>query len=475
MLRTAEQYRAGLVDGREVWYRGRRVADVTADPELRLAVDHSALAYDLARERPDLAVHRTEDGREESAYYLPPRTPEDVARRGRLIEEGSRRGAGTIVLKEVGSDALFALLATMPEGPGLENAQAFWRRCVDGDLALAVAQTDVKGDRSAGPTAQQDPDLYLRVVDEDAESITVRGAKCHTSFSANADEVVVLPTRAMGPDAADYAVSFAIPADTPGLGLYVSSYSAYGGGSATADGDTAFEFPLASRHKLLETLTVFDDVRVPRDRVFLCREPAHAGPLALAFTQFHRYTAVSYKLPLLDQLVGAAVLVAEANGISRASHVKDKLSTLIGWAETVRGLGDLAAARAGNGGRGIHLPDPGTVNLAKYHFAHGYTEATAIVRDLAGGLLATGPGAEDWAAPEVRKVLEKYYAGAVPAEERLRIINFISDLTVRDYGGYQTVLATHAEGSLEAEKMQILRSYDRSRAVEYTKDLAGLH
>ena len=38
------------------------------------------------------------------------------------------------------------------------------------------------------------------------------------------------------------------------------------------------------------------------------------------------------------------------------------------------------------------------------------------------------------------------------------------DLTARDYGGYQTVLATHAEGSLEAEKLQIRRSYDPARA-----------
>ena len=57
---------------------------------------------------------------------------------------------------------------------------------------------------------------------------------------------------------------------------------------------------------MLETLTVFDNVFVPWERVFLCREPDVRGPLALAFVDFHRFTAVSYKLPLLDALVGAA-------------------------------------------------------------------------------------------------------------------------------------------------------------------------
>jgi len=464
MLRNADQYRAGLRDGRRVFYRGRPVPDVTADPELRIAVDHSALCYRIAELHPELAVARDESG-EYSAFFRIPRSPEDLVRRGRLIEEVSRLGAGTIVLKEVGSDALFALLRAA-SGEGLENARAFYRHCRDGDLALAVAQTDVKGDRALPPHGQRDPDLYLRIVDEDAESITVRGAKCHTSFSANADELIVLPTRAMGPDDADYAVSFAIPVDTPGLTLYVSPY---------LHGErNEFDHPLSSRHKLLESLTVFDDVRVPKERVFLNRAADRAGPLALAFVDYHRFTAINYKLPLLDMFVGAAHLIAEANGIARAGHVRDKLARLISYAETVRGLAELAAVRSRPGEHGIRLPDPLTTNMAKYHFAHGYAEAVSILMDLSGGLLATGPGGADWANPQVRAVLEKYYAAAVPAERRLRLLNFISDLTARDYGGYQAVLATHAEGSLEAEKLQMARSYDAGRAKEYVAHLAGL-
>jgi hypothetical protein len=101
-----------------------------------------------------------------------------------------------IVLKEVGSDALFALLKSL-RGVERERAVAFYEHCRDNDVALAVAQTDVKGNRVLPPYAQDDPDLYLHVVAEDAHSITVRGAKVHTSYSANADELIVLATRAM--------------------------------------------------------------------------------------------------------------------------------------------------------------------------------------------------------------------------------------------------------------------------------------
>jgi aromatic ring hydroxylase len=208
--------------------------------------------------------------------------------------------------------------------------------------------------------------------------------------------------------------------------------------------------------------------------VFLHRRPELAGPLALSFVEYHRFTAVSYKLPLLDLLVGSAALVAEMNGVARAGHIRDKLTQLIIYAETVRALTHAAADRARVDDRGIAYPDPLTTNLAKYTFATRYHEALELVQDCAGGLLVTGPGAEDWDSGEIRPVLEKYFGAAAPAAERLRVMNLISDLTARDFGGYHAVLAVHAEGSIEAEKMQILRSFDATGALAYARRLAGL-
>jgi aromatic ring hydroxylase len=224
---------------------------------------------------------------------------------------------------------------------------------------------------------------------------------------------------------------------------------------------------------MLETLTVFEDVLVPWDRVFCCRQPELAAPLALTFVEYHRFTAVSYKLPLLDALVGAATLVTEMNGVAGVSHLREKVAQLVIYAETVRALTHLAAERAGTH-RGIAFPDPLTTNLAKYTFATRYHQALELVQDCAGGLLVTGPGGADWDSPDVRPVLEKYYAAAVPAEERLRVMHLIADLTARDFGGYHAVLAVHAEGSIEAEKLQIVRSYDREAAVAYARRLARL-
>ena len=464
-MRTPEEYLAGLKDGREVYYRGERVGDVVAHPELGIAARHGALDFELAEdsEHRDLAVT---DGH--STFYQLPRSGSDLRRRSELIEASTTRGATLVVLlKEIGTDALFALHRVTHGQAEYERVEGFYRHCRDADLALSVAQTDVKGNRAVGPGGQDDPDHYVRVVERRQDGIVVRGAKVHTSCTPNVDEVIVIPTRAMSEGEEDWAVSFAIPVATPGLKLFCSDY--------LHGSDDPWARPVSARHKMIETLTVFDDVFVPWERVFLCGETERAGRLALTFVEYHRFTAVSYKLPLVDVFVGLGAALAEANGIARASHVRDKLTWLIGYAETVRGLTHLAAERAiVDEATRLAYPDPLTTNLAKWTFARDYYGAVERVIDLAGGLLVTGPGGADWDSETVRPYLEKYLSAAAPAAERLALINLASDLLARDFAGYQGVLAVHAEGSLEAEKLVLYRSYEPSRAIGLARRLAGL-
>jgi len=162
------------------------------------------------------------------------------------------------------------------------------------------------------------------------------------------------------------------------------------------------------------------------------------------------------------------------NGVLTAGHIRDKLTRLVIYAETVRTVCEAAARRGRVDADGFCRPDSATTNIAKYTFATGFHDAVRAVQDCAGGLLVTGPGGDDWDSPEIRPVLEKYLRAAAPAEERLAMINLISDLTVRDFGGYHAVLAVHAEGSIEAEKMQIFRAYDATRAIALARRLANL-
>ena len=469
-LRTAEQFLRGLRDGREVYYRGQRVTDVTEHPELGVAARHASIDFQLAEDpkHRDLAI-RHEGNEAYSTYYHIPRSTKDLLDRSKLIETGTAQG-GTLVLliKEIGTDALFALMRVLGRGSemeGLEKVRSLYQKYRQGDVALAVAQTDAKGDRSKRPSEQADPDLNLRVVEKRSDGVIVRGAKVHTSCSPYVDELIVLPGRSMGAGDEPWSVAFAVPVNSRGLRLYASDF--------LHGTDDPFTRPISSHHKMIETLTVFDDVFVPWERVFFHGRPDLAGSAALGFVEYHRFTAVSYKLPLLDALTGAAIAIAKANGIERAAHVRDKLTWLAGYAETVRGLVELAALRC-EFEDGFAFPHVFTTNLAKWTFARDFHKAIEIVQDLAGGILVTGPSGADWESSEVRPVLEKYLRAAWPADRRLAMLNLISDLTTRLYGGYQAVLAVHAEGSIEAEKMAMLRSYDPQRALGFAMRLAGL-
>ncbi|MFQ5898464.1 MAG: 4-hydroxyphenylacetate 3-hydroxylase family protein [Candidatus Methylomirabilia bacterium] len=475
-LRSVEQYLESLRDGRTVYYRGERVADVTADPELGIGARHCAIDYALAHDPHHRELARiAEDGRTINRFYKTPRNADDLLQRRELIAGTTYAGRAIIqLIREIGTDFLFAhaivshAMQEKAKAPYYERLQAYHRSVAESDLAMAVAQTDVKGDRSRGPTEQEHPDYYLRVVERQNGGVVVRGCKAHTTSAIYANEIIAIPTRALSGGDADYALAVAVPANAQGLRFIVSPLS--GGGRS------AFHAPISSRHKIFDTLTVFDDVFVPRERVFLCGETPYAGALALGFVEFHRFTAISYKLPLLDLMIGAAMLMAEANGIEKAGHVREKLSRLIAYRETVRALTVAAAHECKVKGPGVAVPDTTITNIAKQYFAENYHAMVQKVQDIAGGLLVTGPAEEDLANPETKADVEKYLGGrqGFGAHNRLRLLNLIHDLMASDFGGYHELLAIHAEGSLEAQKITILRGFDAGACRAFAAECANL-
>ncbi len=477
-LRTPQEYRASLQDERVIYYKGERVKDVTTHPVLGVAVQHASIDYAMA-ENPryrDLAVvHDPQTGGAISRYFHLPRSSDDLLKRSQLIETATGLGRTLVVLiKEIGSDALFALhmvarrMDDALHTAYLSRVRQFYQHCAQNDLAVAVAQTDVKGDRSLGPSQQTHPDYYVRIVEERPDGLVVRGAKIHTSVLTNANEVIVLPTRNMSEADRDYAVAFAIPVNTPGLKMICSPYGAPRTGN--------HDHPITSQHKMTETLTIFDDVFVPRERVFLQKEWQFAGDLAKTFVEFHRFTAISYKLPLTDALVGAAQLITDYNGLTRAGHIREKITRLIAYTQTLRALTVQAAQQCRLVEEGIAVPSPLLVNIAKLHFAENYHQMVAYLQDISGGILVTAPGEDDLRNPETRPFIDKYLGGkaGVSAAARLRALNMISELTASDFGGYQAVLAIHAEGSIEAEKLTIYREYDFRHSLDLAKYIAGL-
>ena len=185
MLRDENQYVASLRDGRVVYYRGEKVKDVTVHRALGAAVKHASLVYRWQKEagKIDLTVYRDPQYGDISTFFKIPRTSDDLIERHNLIYLTTRFGRGTFnIIKAIGSDAIFALMLVsrrVDAATGSKYAERvahFYENVVKNDLAIAVAQTDVKGDRLLRPNEQQDPDMYVRIVERRKDGIVVRGA-----------------------------------------------------------------------------------------------------------------------------------------------------------------------------------------------------------------------------------------------------------------------------------------------------------
>ena len=453
-LKTVQEYKDSLKDGRLVYYKGERVMDVTTHPELSVAVDTMALDYHLAElpEYHDLAtVYDEALGEQINRYYYLPRNGEDLLKQFDLIVASTRMGDGFIPLAhDIGSDALNAISITansMRSAEYIQRIEAYRTYLKKSDIAVVTAMTDVKGDRLLRPSdpGQNHPDYYVHVVDRNQDGIIVRGAKLHITGAPYANEIFVIPSRAMGEADADYALAFAIPVNTKGIKMV---------GRPFHSRITPLEFPNSRAVRVhTDALIIFDDVFVPWERVFLCGEWKYSATLVYNFALMHRRTGCAYRIPMSEQFLGVAKAIAEYNGIANAPHVREKLTDLVIYLETLRSM-SRAACLDYVTYDGIAVPNPISTNIAKYYFANEYHRVVKIIEDLAGGLLVTAPTYKDYQVPDLQGDFDKYLSAKAgyPAEQRLRML----DLSRRSSGADRETIALHGEGSLQAQRMTIL-------------------
>ena len=475
-LRTAEEYKQGLRDGRKVYIMGKEVPDVTEDPYIKVGVETGAFDFLMGHDpkmREKAVMHDSQTGEEVSTYFEVPDTPDCVARRHELVKASSNYADGALpFIKDVGTDIINGLTAVariMKNKAYEERIDAYRRHCARKDLSMCGAVTDVKGDRSKSPAEQESPDYYLRIVDESKDGIVVSGAKAHITASAYTDEILVMPTRNLSEEEADYAVAFAIPMNTPGITQICRPGFRY---------DDRYHFPTARpKRGHVEALVIFDHVHVPMERVFMLREWRFAQYLAYAFAAFHRFTAVTYKIPILEYMTGLGMLAAEANGVDKASNIRECFINMIRYTETTKALAKAALMEPEDfGGSGLYVANRLTSNMAKLYFASNFHEFIRDIQDICGGILVTQPTYQDWQRDELRPYLERYMGGAgdYHAEERLRLMSMLHHTVASDFGGWHEVCTVHAEGSFAAQKMMLAIEAPTEMYKKRAREIVGI-
>jgi 4-hydroxybutyryl-CoA dehydratase/vinylacetyl-CoA-Delta-isomerase len=465
---SPEHYIESLKDGRVVYCNGKRIEDVTTDPILKVCRDWVAMDYVLNNdpEFQGLLTELDEDGERVSFALMPQRTKADLMRLREVVKLWARvcfgKPPGAKFVAKDGLNAVTVVSRRIDKQHGTQyaaNVEAYRKHLQKNDLAFAMGLTDCKGDRGLRPSQQAHPDYYVRIVEETEEGIIVSGAKTHISQAPLCNEILIAPCRAMGKADGDFAVAFGVPANAKGITMVSAE-------PEISAETRLFDHPIAKSVFINDATIIFDKVFIPKERIFLKGEWEFAGQMAYMFANFHRLSAETYKAMELELFTGAAALMAEYNGIEKAGHVKEKLTWLVMYAEAVEVLGKAACEYCEVEKESAYVyPNPMYANICKYYFANNWHTATQYIQDIAGGIVATCPSANDYFNPELHEMLDRVLGGkaGTPTEHRLRMVKLIRDLT----SCYEDVLTIHAEGSLQAQKLSILQlaEFDRYKAA----------
>ena len=462
--------------GLKVYFLGERIQEPVDHPVIRPSINAVAQTYELGVSHPDLATAWSHlSNRRVNRFLHVTESVEDVVRQNRMQRKLGQL-TGTCFQRCVGMDAINSLYSVTFE---IDRAQGtyyhqrfkdFLIRMQEANYVIGGAMTDPKGDRSTAPADQEDPDLFVRVVERRADGVVLRGAKMHQTGCLNSHWILVMPTMRLREADKDYAITAAIPVDDPGLTYIYGRQScdtrALEGGEVD-QGNAKFAGQ--------EAMILIDDVFVPNELVFMNGEAAYAGMLVERFTSYHRRSYVC-KTGLGDVIIGAAALIADYNGVAGASHVKDKLVEMAHLNETIYGAGIAASHESQPTAAGNYQPDDLLANVCKHNVTRFPYELARLAQDLAGGLVATLPSEKDFANPETGPLLQKYLKGraGVKVEDRARVLRLIENMTLgRNAVGYLTE-SMHGAGSPQAQRIQIARQMNLEEKKTMARSLAGI-
>ena len=225
-----------------------------------------------------------------------------------------------------------------------------------------------------------------------------------------------------------------------------------------------------------EALVVFDDVFVPNERIFMCKEYQFAGMMVERFAGYHRQSYGGCKVGVGDVLIGAAALAADYNGVPKASHIKDKLIEMIHLNETLYACGIACSAEGVKMPAGNYQIDLLLANVCKQNVTRYPYEIARLAEDIAGGLMVTMPSQQDLRSKETGPYVEKYFKGATGAatENRMRVLRLIENMTLGTAAvGYRTE-SLHGAGSPQAQRIMIARQGNLEAKKELARKIAKI-
>lgn len=468
--RTGEQFLDGLRSRpRWVSINGRMVDDVTTDPYTRGGAATLAGVFDRQHEMAaEILIPDDETGEPINISHMHPRSVDDLWRRVRGLTRISEHTVGLMGRTPDYMNMKFASFAARPDswiGPdgenehGAHNLVQFQKRLRRDDVSLThtIIQPNIDKRTDGAILGNK---VTLHKIGETSDSIVVRGARILGTLAPFADELAVYPALPIPDGAEDYALAFSIPMDIPGLRFLCRD-------SASVD-TNPFDRPLSSRFDEQDAFVIFDDVEIPKDRMFLDGGPGsvfvynNCGRSGLLDNMTTQSTIRA--LTKLEFAYGLASRMAEAIGDYSPSTM-EMLGEILSYVEVTRNAIHASTAEGYDNG-GVFFPGSRAITPMRSLLAVWFPRVNEIITLIGSHNLLATPSLALLQDPDTRPLIDEFLHGAdgTDAVERAALFRLAWEFVGSQLGGrnalYERFYLTSAGRN---RLMSHMTNFDRSR------------
>jgi len=454
---------------RQLWLEGERVGDVTAHPALAGGAQTLASVFDRLHAFPDeCLIPDPETGEPLNVGHMIPRSVDDLKHRNRGLARIAEATVGLMGRTPDYMNVKFAsfagrwkdwLGADGRNEEGARNVVAFQKRLAREDISLTHTIIHPTIDKSTDSQIVGNR-VPVHKIGETRAGIVVRGARILATLAPFADEIAVYPALPLPSGAEAYALAFSIPVDTPGLIFLCRD-------SAATPGAEVFDRPLSTRFDEQDAFVIFDDVEIPRERLFLSGHIDVYNSVTTTGLRDNMTNQTTIRaLTKLEFAYGLATRMAEAIG-DASPATNEMLGELLDYGEVARSAVLLSAEHGRHVGDGVWFPDGRSLAPMRSLLATWFPRVNEILMLIGSHNLLATPSRRELDDGALRPLIDEFLHGAkgVGAEERAALFRLAWDFVGSTLAGRNVLYERFYLTSAARNRINNhLRNVDRSHA-----------
>lgn len=478
-LKGAEDYLASVRDGRQVYYQGELIDDVTTHPATGRGVETIADVFEdqLRPETRDLLTYTRDDGSRVTASYFLPRTKEDLAWRRAGIEYVARktfgmfgRGVDMISTSIVGYVSEYPTFERLcPEFA--QNIHSYRTFAEENNVHLGATIVDPQGYRArASGTADSDlpPErATLTIVKEDSSGVWISGVKGVGTAAPQAHELVV---GGFHPPRDEESFWVVVPVNAEGIRMYCREMVHVPDASAT-------NHPLDVRGEEIEAIVCFDEVFVPRERIISMKtKDLHGVNFYNQMARHEHWYTFVRSTARAELLAGLAQLVVDTLELGEIPVVRQRVAQVFRWASVCRAMVLASEEMAELSEGGVMTPDASMISAGRAYALDLYPQIVHTIRDICGqGLIFRFDEADLESPAAFGKNLSWFLdTRGISARDKNQVMNLVWDTVASSHAMRVELFEESNALNVPILLERVYNEYDRSAAIAHCRAAIGL-